>query len=119
MENKTTLYGAIKREAAARDAIPALLANHSDMERDYNLHNHAVNDLIRDYKAAGGRRDVSAFQRKDLKENSTRYSVKPEYIDRWTNEAVDELIVTADEIADLANGWSVTIEELMEQVEGI
>lgn len=49
--------------------------------------------------------------------DGTRYSVKPEFIDRWTNEAVDELIVTADEIADLANGWSMTVEELMEQVE--
>ena len=65
MENKTALYGAIKREAAARDEIPALLANHPDMEKDYNLHSHTVDDLIRDYKAAGGKRDVSVFQRKE------------------------------------------------------
>ena len=37
MENKTTLYGAIKREAAARDEIPVLLANHPDMEEFSDL----------------------------------------------------------------------------------
>ena len=66
MESKTVLYGAIKSEAAVRDEIPELLKGHPDMARDYNLHNHAVNDLISHYRAAGGKLDVSAFQRPDM-----------------------------------------------------
>lgn len=47
------------------------------------------------------------------------YRVKTEYIDRWTPEDVDELIVTEDEIRRLATEWDVAVGDLMEQVEEI
>lgn len=45
------------------------------------------------------------------------YRVKDEFVYNWTNENVDELVVTEKEIEDLAKGWAVPVEELMEQVE--
>lgn len=47
------------------------------------------------------------------------YKVKTEYMDSWigNGEGTDELIVTEAEIEELALGWGVTVEELMEEVE--
>jgi hypothetical protein len=45
------------------------------------------------------------------------YKVLPEYIDLWTNEALDELVVDSAEIERLSREWGKPIEELMEQVE--
>ena len=48
-----------------------------------------------------------------------KYRVMNEYLDKWTRESVDELIVDDAEIARLAREWDVTVDELMEQVEKI
>ena len=61
------------------------------------------------------RKDLLKVRNHDMKQ----YKVKPEYLDRWTNEAIDELIVTDAEIRDLAKGWDVPVEELMKQVEDV
>ena len=45
------------------------------------------------------------------------YKVLPEYIDLWTNEALDELVVESAEIERLSREWGKPIEELMKQVE--
>lgn len=54
-------------------------------------------------------------RRKQMKQ----YRVKTEKIEEWTNESLDELIVTDAEIADLARGWGKSVEELLEDVEEI
>lgn len=46
------------------------------------------------------------------------YTIKPEYVDRWTNMIEDEhKPVTEDEIRNLAREWDVPVEDLLEQVE--
>ena len=45
------------------------------------------------------------------------YRVLPEYIDKWTQEALDDLTVDEAEIERLSREWGVSIESLMEQVE--
>lgn len=45
------------------------------------------------------------------------YRVKPEYIDKWTNEAVDGLEVTEGEIERLAYEWGMPVNDLMAQVD--
>ena len=62
MENASILYGAIKREYADRRRAFETLAGHPDQERDYELHTGVLADLIRDYKAAGGKRDVEKYR---------------------------------------------------------
>ncbi len=52
-------------------------------------------------------------------ECEAKYRVKDEFVYSWTNEDVDELVVTLKEIEDLAKGWAVSVEELMEQVEEV
>lgn len=44
------------------------------------------------------------------------YQIKPEYYDLWGAYEGND-IVTAEEIADLAREWEMTVTELMEQVE--
>lgn len=47
----------------------------------------------------------------------TIYRVKPEYIDRWTNEPTDQpLLLTDQEIQDLAYRWDKDLDDLFEQV---
>lgn len=62
---KSALYGAIKSEAQRRDRVYKTFAeaDHPDALKLFELHNGVVNDLVRDYKAAGGRRPVSQFVR--------------------------------------------------------
>ena len=62
METATVLYGAIKREYKARAEAYENLAAHPDREKDYALHTKVLADLIRDYKAAGGKRDVEKYR---------------------------------------------------------
>lgn len=62
MENASTLYGAIKREFADRATAYENLKGHPDREKDYDLHTKALADLIRNYKAAGGTRNVEKFK---------------------------------------------------------
>lgn len=45
------------------------------------------------------------------------YKVKPEFVDKWTCEALDELIVDEAEIERLAHEWSMDVSELLGQVE--
>lgn len=52
-------------------------------------------------------------------EDETEFSVLPEYIDKWTNEAVDELTVTRKELERLSAEWGISVEELLDQVEEI
>lgn len=52
-------------------------------------------------------------------EGPQKYTVKSEYLDKWTEEAVDELIVDENEIARLALEWDVPINDLMQQVEEV
>lgn len=53
-----------------------------------------------------------------------KYIVKSEYIDQWFGNASTEEIeaaqakgFTEDDISRMANDWSVSVEDLMEQVE--
>ena len=46
-----------------------------------------------------------------------KYIVKKEFIDRWTNEDLDQVIVDDKEISRLSREWDVSIEDLMKQVE--
>ena len=62
MENASVLYGAIKREHANRATAYENLAGHPDREKDYDFHTKVLSDLIRDYKAAGGKRDVEKYR---------------------------------------------------------
>lgn len=61
-ESKSTLYGAIKLEYADRARARENLVNHPDRQADWDLHTKVIADLIRDYKAAGGKRDVERFR---------------------------------------------------------
>ena len=60
---KSTIYKAIKNEAARRDnAFKAFSeADHPDARGVFDLHNAAVKDLVAEYKAAGGCRPVDQF----------------------------------------------------------
>lgn len=62
---KSELYAAIKSEAQTRDRVYRAFveANHPDARRLFDLHNGVVNDLVRDYRAEGGRRPVTRFVR--------------------------------------------------------
>lgn len=83
--NKSEIYGAILNEVKTRDSIPASFAlsratlkklghmteegeklNRENERGTYNLHNHVINDLICDYKAAGGTRDTDRFLKPDM-----------------------------------------------------
>lgn len=50
-----------------------------------------------------------------------KYKVKFEYIDQWGNDSewCDNPIVTEAEVRQLADGWCVSVDELMAQVEEI
>lgn len=60
---KRSLYSAAKAEAARRDRVYKAFsaAGHPDAQALYSLHNKVVEDLVRDYKAAGGKRPVDQF----------------------------------------------------------
>lgn len=62
---KSTLYRAIKSAAQDRDRVYRAFveADHPDARRLFDLHNGVVNDLVRDYRAEGGRRPVDQFVR--------------------------------------------------------
>lgn len=62
MEKASALYGAIKREYADRATAYENLTGHPDREKDYDLHTKVLEDLIRDYKAAGGKRNVEKYR---------------------------------------------------------
>lgn len=50
-----------------------------------------------------------------------QYRVKPEFIDKWGSDyewALDP-VVSEDDIRDMANGWGMAVDELMDQVEEI
>lgn len=65
--NKNILYGVIKAGAAERDDLYKRFrrVDHPDAEKVYNFHNHCVNDLIKQYKDEGGKRDTSRFEAMD------------------------------------------------------
>lgn len=46
-----------------------------------------------------------------------KYRVKIEFVDNWTNDVLEELIVTEEEVNDLSIGWGIPVGELMEQLE--
>lgn len=50
-----------------------------------------------------------------------KYIVKSEYIDQWSNdrEWCENPVVTDAEIREAANGWSVSVSELLNQVDEI
>lgn len=50
--------------------------------------------------------------------NMKKYAVKPEYIDMWLGDGdvTDEIIVTEKELRDMAKGWSVEVDDLMQEV---
>ena len=54
--------GAIKREYSDRAIAYRNLAGHPDREKDYALHTKVLADLIHDYKAVGGKRDVERYR---------------------------------------------------------
>ena len=62
MATASTLFGAIKREYNDRENAYRNLAGHPDRDKDYALHTLVISDLIRDYKAAGGKRDVEKYR---------------------------------------------------------
>ena len=45
------------------------------------------------------------------------YSIKPEYVDKWSSEPVYPDIVSDKEIKRLASEWCVSVKSLMAQVE--
>lgn len=47
------------------------------------------------------------------------YRVRREYIDLWTQECVDDLIVGDIEIDDLSIGWSIPVSKLKEQLDEV
>lgn len=57
---KSSLYRAAKNAAARRDRVYKAFsdAGHPDADALYNFNNKVVEDLVRDYKAAGGKRPV-------------------------------------------------------------
>ena len=61
------LYRAAKSEAKHRDEVYSrfLSGSHPDAERIFNFHNSVVRDLVRDYAANGGKRDLSGLIAED------------------------------------------------------
>lgn len=48
-----------------------------------------------------------------------KYRVMFEYIDKWTADQDEDLVVTEDELSRLAYEWGVSKEEVMNQIEEI
>ena len=65
--NRTEIYDAIKISAKSRDWCYELMSEsrHPDTVLTHNFNNRIVNQLIAEYKEAGGRRSVEKFQKED------------------------------------------------------
>lgn len=67
MRKLTSLYHAAKRAAARREEVYQRFVDngHPDAGRIYNFENHVVNNLLRDYYAGGGKRNLEYLKAED------------------------------------------------------
>lgn len=47
------------------------------------------------------------------------YHIKPEYLSEWGAESTEETIITEGELRRLSVEWGISIDELVDQLEGI
>ncbi len=60
-ESVSVLYRLIKEQATEIPQLAQRFEGHQDRQQVLDLHIHMLEDLIRDYKAGGGKRSVDAF----------------------------------------------------------
>lgn len=60
-ESKSTLYGAIKRQAEHLAEVEMALSGHADAAWAIRFERLVLQDLVDDYKKAGGHRSVERF----------------------------------------------------------
>lgn len=44
------------------------------------------------------------------------YRIKPEYLDRWGEDATTDTVITENELETIARGWETTPDALMDQL---
>ena len=116
-----------KQEISEKKLWFAVMKDREDTDHGYGSHDlEEAEEMCREMKEDNPDAYIAVIDPKDdfcveeiEVECEAKYRVKDEFVYNWTNEDVDELIVTKKEIEDLAKGWAVSVEELMEQVEEV
>ena len=57
----------------------------------------------------------------DMKEDKTmkQYTIKPEYMPLWGEDADENTIITQDDVERFAADWEISVENLLKQLEEI
>lgn len=48
-----------------------------------------------------------------------RYTIKPDYADWWGDEFTETTVLTEEQVKDIARGWEMPLEEMLEGLEEI
>jgi len=61
---------------------------------------------------------IKQLIRNDMKEDTNmKYTIKPEYLTLWGEDANEETMLTEDDIEMIARGWDKDVEDVIDQLE--